>query len=427
MTREEPHGARPSETRPNKTCSSIDAGCRGGRAGGAAGRTAVAAGRADPGGRHRQRRHRRRGHRPEGAGGRRLGDRRDHRPSHQIRQDRRHRRPGPLRAARPAEGQIQGVGARLRPRRFGEGRCRARPAAQPERGGRAEREGGGGILSADLLVLDAADPGEERIPRHRPEGQRHQSHAAHPAALAGRREEPRLSRLPCHGHAGHARDPARVRRLRQLARRLDAPHPGRAGDDLDGQRGDAARRRSLHRRMGELDRSRRRRRTAEGQADAAAGRRAQPGADALGLERSETLSARPDRDRPAQADGQCQRQDLRLARELIGPGADPRSGDAHRVVGEASGARSEDAVAPHRSDDAVALLGRRADLGRAGQPPQPDDGREGSPVVHGAAAPGRQSGVLPQGLGSSVGQGVPDQQLDPARVDVRSRRPASSR
>ena len=43
------------------------------------------------------------------------------------------------------------------------------------RGGRAEREGGGGVLSADLLVLDAARPGEERVPRHRPEGQRHQS------------------------------------------------------------------------------------------------------------------------------------------------------------------------------------------------------------------------------------------------------------
>ena len=206
-------------------------------------------------------------------------------------------------------------------------------------------------------------PAAERIPRHRAEGQRHQSHAAQPAALAGRREEPRLPRLPFHGHAGHARDPARVRRLRQLARRLDAPHPGRAGDDLDGQRDDAPWRRSLDQRMGGLDRSRRRRRTAESQAAAAAGRRAQRRADGVGLERSEILSARHDRDRPAQADGQCQRQDLRLARELFGPGADPRPGDAHRVLGAASAARSEDAVASHRSDDAVALLGRR---GRSG-------------------------------------------------------------
>ena len=37
-------------------------------------------------------RHRRRRHRPERAGSRRLGDRRDHRPADQIRQDRGHRR-----------------------------------------------------------------------------------------------------------------------------------------------------------------------------------------------------------------------------------------------------------------------------------------------------------------------------------------------
>ena len=45
-----------------------------------------------------------------------------------LRQDRRHRRPGPLRRARSAEGQLQGLGARLRPRRFAEGR-RASPAS----------------------------------------------------------------------------------------------------------------------------------------------------------------------------------------------------------------------------------------------------------------------------------------------------------
>src|SRR5262249_10566449 len=54
----------------------------------------------------------------ERAGGRRLGDRGDHRPSHPLRQDGCDRRPGPLRAARSSQGQIQGVGARLRSRRF---------------------------------------------------------------------------------------------------------------------------------------------------------------------------------------------------------------------------------------------------------------------------------------------------------------------
>ena len=82
----------------------------------------------------------------------------------------------------------------------------------------------------------------------------------------------------------------------------------------------------------------------------------------------------------------------------FGSGAGPRPGDAHRVLAAASAARPQDAVASHRSDDAVALLGRRGDLGRAGQRPQPDDGREGSPLVHGALASGQQSGVLPAGL-----------------------------
>ena len=55
-------------------------------------------------GRDRQRRHRRRGHQRQGPEGGRLGHRRDHRPADQIRQNRRHRRPRPLPASRPAEG-----------------------------------------------------------------------------------------------------------------------------------------------------------------------------------------------------------------------------------------------------------------------------------------------------------------------------------
>ena len=76
--------------------------------------------------RRRQRPRRRRAQRA-GAGGRRLGDRGDHRPPHQIHQDRRHRRPGPLCAARTAEGHLQRLGTRLRPGRFAQG-ARRRPA-----------------------------------------------------------------------------------------------------------------------------------------------------------------------------------------------------------------------------------------------------------------------------------------------------------
>ena len=64
-----------------------------------------------------------------------------------------------LRGAGPAEGQLQRLGARLRPGRFAEGAERAGQAAQSDGGAGAERGGGGAVLSGDLLVLDAEDPG----------------------------------------------------------------------------------------------------------------------------------------------------------------------------------------------------------------------------------------------------------------------------
>ena len=87
-----------------------------------------------------------------------------------------HRRSGPLRGARPAEGQVQGLGARLRARRFPEGRCRARQAAQSHRRGRPERGRGGAILSGDLLVFDAEDSGRGPVRRQE----------RHPGRSAGR-------------------------------------------------------------------------------------------------------------------------------------------------------------------------------------------------------------------------------------------------
>src|SRR5437870_3742430 len=112
---------------------------------------------------HRRRRHRRCGQRAERARGRRVGDRGDDRSPDQVRADRRHRRPGPLRGARSPEGQIQGVGPRLWPRRFGEGRCRAGQAAESQRGRGADGGGGGAVLPGDLLVLDAQDPGRRSV------------------------------------------------------------------------------------------------------------------------------------------------------------------------------------------------------------------------------------------------------------------------
>ena len=127
-----------------------------GRAGGAAGADRR---------RHRQRRYWRRGHRRQRTGGRGMGDRGDHRSADPLRQDGGHGRPGPLRGARSPQSQVQGVGARLWPRRLAEGRRRAGQAGRSQGGAGAERGGGRAVLSGDLLVLDAEDPRRQPVRR----------------------------------------------------------------------------------------------------------------------------------------------------------------------------------------------------------------------------------------------------------------------
>ena len=187
-------------------------------------RPAGASSRAD-GGRHRQRRHRRRGHRTERPRGRRVGDRGDHRSADPLRQDGGHRRPGPLRRARSAEGQIQGVGARLRPRRFRR-RSTASPAsssisrAVPAPNEAAAAQYYPAIYWYSMLKIpDASQFGGKR--RHSGEGQAER--------LAQPDEEQRLRRLPSARPAVDAHDPDGVRRVQDRRRRLDAaaPSPGR--------------------------------------------------------------------------------------------------------------------------------------------------------------------------------------------------------
>ena len=89
-------------------------------------------------------------------------------------QDRRHRRSRPLPRARSAEGELQRVGARLRPGGFAEGAGAPGQDAEPDRGRRAERRAPrreyypAGYWFSLLQV-----PDEERVPGHRPDGQRH--------------------------------------------------------------------------------------------------------------------------------------------------------------------------------------------------------------------------------------------------------------
>ena len=145
------------------------------------------------------------------------------------------------------------------------------------------------------------------------------------------------------------------------------------------------------------------------------GRRAQHRRHAARLDGREALSPRPHLERSPASHGECERPAVWLAGVQLRPAADSRPGQerGHHVQG--AGPRSADAAEPRagarrrpRSDDAVALLGQRADLGDARQQPQLDV-RQGRPVVAGrVGARRRQPGVVQGRLLPSVGQGVPD-------------------
>ena len=99
-------------------------------------------------------------------------------------------------------------------------RRRARPDAQPHRRARAERGCGGRVLPADLLVLDAQDPGEERVPARADEDQ---ARVAEQLKTNGC--------MSCHALGSPAR--ARCRRtsatFQDFDRSVGAAHHGRAG------------------------------------------------------------------------------------------------------------------------------------------------------------------------------------------------------
>ena len=71
--------------------------------------------------------------------------------------------------------------------------------------------------------------------------------------------------------------------------------------------------------------------------------------------------------------------------------------------------------------------GDERDLGQPDQQPQPDARREGPGLVHHAGAPPGQPGLLPEGVGPSLGEAVPDRTGPPGNSRCTTRRPASSR
>ncbi len=197
-----------------------------------------------------------------------MGHRRDGRLPNAVRQDRRHRRSGPLRDSRSAEGALQRVGAWVWTRRQREGHERTRANREHHRQAGAERRCGRRVLPGDLLVLDAAhsdrngasEPGS--LPRE------------HDAAAVDRGdEEHRLHRVPSARPASHPHDSGGAR---QLPFRRGGVAPARA---IGPERGDDARpveqpRAGVLQVVRRLDRSNRQRRAAEGQGAAPAGSRA---------------------------------------------------------------------------------------------------------------------------------------------------------
>ena len=284
-------------------------GVAGGMAGGRAAGAAVAAAR----GIHRRRRHRRRGHRQERAGSRRLGDRRDDRARHPLREDGGDGRSGPLPDPRPAAGELQRVGARLRTRRLAQGQERARPHREPDRGAGAKRESRGGVLPRHLLVLDARHSGQEPVSRHGAQRERDAGRLPDAGTMVERRPVERLRQLPPARRQGHARDPRGTGRLRQLARCLAQAARVRTGRDqhdhlhFTNEHGG----RRAHQAAGGVDRSDQGGRDPGVGTVAAARGRAQSRRDRVRLVVAQVLPPRPRPDRPAQAHGERLWPDLR--------------------------------------------------------------------------------------------------------------------
>ena len=135
-----------------------------------------------------------------------------------LHQDRRHRRSGPLRRARSAAGELSGLGARLRPRRFRQDHQRAGRDAEPHREDRAERARGRAVLSGRLLVFDDEDPGQGRVrPRQDLPRERHAG------SLSRHHQEQWLRRLPSDRPA---RDPHHPREVPRPSRTACMPTRG---------------------------------------------------------------------------------------------------------------------------------------------------------------------------------------------------------
>ena len=220
-----------------------------------------------------------------------MGHRRDHRSADQIRQDRRHRRCRALPHSRSAEGELQGLGARLRTRRLPASGCDARPKPRFGRDHCAVGGGGREILSRDVLVFDAPYPCSGPISGHRRNRQRNSALPEDPRRL-DRYDQKLLPIMPCARQREHSRAAREgTRRFRKFHRHVGAPPSVGPGNDRHGCDYHAAGSREGFVALRRLDGSDRQGRIAVVQAVATDRPRAQHGRQSVGLGRAHHLHA----------------------------------------------------------------------------------------------------------------------------------------
>ena len=242
-----------------------------------------------------------------------------------------------------------------------------------------------------LAVAGAdGDPGQERVPGHRRQRQRHQPEHEDAGRLDPPGEVWRVHRVPRARHERHQGDSDRARSVSHQRCGVGAAHQVGAGGRADERTAQQLRPRARAEDVRRLDGQDQGGRAPAGAA-AAAGRRAERRHHAVGLGRSEGVSARRRLDRPAQPAGEPERPGVRRAGTERRLHAGAESGHAHGDADPVDGPRSEHAADQSRDAGAVAVLGRRADLDQQEQRPQPDARSQGPGVADVDGPAGGQS------------------------------------
>ena len=135
--------------------------------------------------------------------------------------------------SRSAEGEIHGVGTRLRPGGFAESGDRAGKTGRSETGGRARCAGCRAILSRQLLVRADGGACGERISRDGRERERDFARRARAGGMDSSDQDRQLRVVPSARKQVHAHDSGDVRRPRSRAG-VDSPRSiGTGGRDHD--------------------------------------------------------------------------------------------------------------------------------------------------------------------------------------------------